>query len=640
MHMKRIIKIYIPVLFALLASVSCNKYLDIVPNDGVATLDMAFNMRSQAIKYLGSCYQYLRGTTAGDPDYEGFSAGDEIYVRQNQIGNKYWSPTSAQIQMGLQNVTNVYANDFQTKYQAIRYCNTLVEEIDKVPDMEVWEKEQWKAEAKVLKAYYMFHLVRKWGPVPIVKENLSVGTDMESSRVYRDNIDDCFNYMIQLIDEAIPALYDKPFSPEEYGRVTKPIAATLKAKIAVTAASPLFNGNDEMGGLVDNKGTKLFPSKTDADKAARWTAALDACKQAYKICKDASIKIYHYNGSFVGDENLVRELSLRGVITEDFNDEVIWANTQLGTNINLQKFTSINTGADKYPDLYYFFPSFCTVPMKIADLFYTKNGVPVEHDIERAYVDPEKLRKGSGLDSEKWYIQENFTTAEFNYDREPRFYADLAFDGCYWLNSLDNNPAPSNLVKVQRSLHLSGVTTGYSIKKLVKHSQAVYSASSASITSYIYPFLRLADLNLLYAEAINEVEGPNGANSELMFSLIDTIRARAGIPDVKSSWDLYSDSPGKYNTQSGMREIIQRERCIELAFEGERFWDIRRWKTASSEYAKNIYGWDMSSSGVNDKYYKKTLIRETSFAIKDYFWPFSTKILENNPNLVQNIGWN
>jgi len=636
--MKRIITKYTLALVVLFATTSCDKYLDIVPNDGIATLEMAFNMRSQAIKYLGSCYQYMKGIFAGDPDYEGFSAGDEVFVRQIQIGNKYWSPACAQIQMGLQNVTSVYANDFQKMYQGIRYCNTLVEEIDKVPDMEVWEKEQWKAEAKVLKALYMFHLARKWGPVPIVKENLPVGTDVETSRVYRNNIDECFDYMLELIDEALPALYDKTFSLDEYGRITKPIAATLKAKIAVTAASPLFNGNDEFSGLVDARGVQLFPTKSSSQKAERWTKALQACEEAVKICEGASIKLYEYSGSFRGNEKLVRELTLRGVICEDFNDEVIWGDTS-GSTKNLQRYTAINTAADVFPDLQYFYPGFCTVPMKIADMFYTSRGIPVENDLLRQDVDPVARRVGTDEESERWYVQLGYSTAEFNFDREPRFYADIAFDGGYWLNSLNNDPEPSSMSCVKRGLQFGGVITGYGIKKLSKHSQAVNSASSASVSIYVYPILRLADLYLLYAEAINEVEGPDGAHSADMFAKLDAIRKRAGIPGVKEAWDDYSDTRGKYSTQSGMREIIHRERGIELAFEGERFWDIRRWKTASSEYAKNVYGWDVSNVGVADKYYKKTLIKETSFTVKDYFWPFSTKILENNPKLVQNLGW-
>lgn len=637
--MKRIIRKYTVVLAVLLAAASCNKYLDIVPNDGIATLEMAFNMRSQAIKYLGTCYQYMSGITAGDIDYEGFSGGDEVYVRPVQIGNKYWNPKSAQIALGLQNVSSVYANDFQAMYQAIRYCNTLIDEVDRVPDMETWEKEQWKAEAKVLKALYMFQLVRKWGPVPIVRENLPVGADVETSRVYRDNIDDCFDYMLEILDEAIPALYDKAYSLEEYGRVTKPVAATLKAKIAVTAASPLFNGNDELSGLVDGKGAQLFPTKTAEKKDERWKAALIACEDAVAICKSASIELYTYSGSFRGDEHITRELTLREMICEDFNQEVIWANTQLGTNKILQRFTSVNTAADKYPDLQYFYPGFCTVPFKIVDMFYTSRGIPVENDLIRQKVNPYDLRTATDDDAERWYIQYDYTTAELNYDREPRFYADLAFDGSYWLNSIENDQTPSDLSIVQRGLN-GGTVTGYYIKKLAKHSQAVYSSSSAAVTTYIYPIMRLADLYLLYAEAINEVEGPDGTHSEELFSVLDAIRERAGIPGVKEAWDNYSDTPGKYSTKAGMRDIIRRERGIELAFEGERFWDIRRWKTAPAEYAKNVYGWDEMNSGVRSKYYTKTLIRETPFVLKDYFWPFSTTILENNPNLVQNVGWN
>ena len=639
MRNKSILKVLVAVTASVFAF-SCNKYLDIVPDDGIATLEMAFNMRSQAIKSLSSCYQYMATVTAGYLDYPGFSGGDELYVRKNQIGNKYWNPTSAPIALGMQNVTSVYANDFQAMYQAIRYCNTMVEEVDNVPDMAQWEKEQWKAEAKVLKALYMFHLVRKWGPVPIVRENLPVGASIEVSRVYRDNIDDCFDYMLELLDEAIPNLYDKPFSPQEYGRITKPIAATLKAKIAVSAASPLFNGNEEMNGLVDKRGQRLFPSKTDEQKAARWTAAVQACEEAIDICDHANINtLYTYDGSFRGDEHLVREFTLRGCISEDFNVEVIWANTQnAGSNRQLQQYTAVNTGAELYPDLYYFFSGFLSVPMKITDLFYTSRGIPVENDPLRKNVDPETLRTGTADDTEKWYIQEGYTTAEYNYDREPRYYADLAFDGAYWLNTLENDQTPAQLPKVRKMLNCNNIT-GFSIKKLSKHSQSVYSASSASVTTYIYPCMRLADLYLLFAEAVNEAEGPNGAHSAQMFRCLDAIRERAGIPGVKEAWDKYSDTPGKYTTQAGMREIIRRERGIELVFEGERFWDIRRWKTAPVEYAKGVYGWDGDHVSIRAEYYKRTFVYDTKFILRDYFWPFSTSLLENNPNLVQNVGW-
>lgn len=620
---------------------SCNEYLDIVPNDGIATLDMAFNMRSQAFKYLASCYKYLATLTPGYLDYVGFAASDEMDVAMNStISDSAWKSKISQILWGQQNVTSVYGNDFQTMYQAIRYCNTMVDEIDKVPDMPVWEKEQWKAEAKTLKAFYYFNLVRKWGPVPIVKENLPVSADMETSRVSRNTIDECFDYMLEILDEAIPALYDKPQSLDEYGRVTAPVAAMLKAKIAVTAASPLFNGNDDFSILVNKDGTQLFPKKTEDQKHERWAYAMKACEEAIAICERGSYnKLYTYDGSFHGDSHLVMELTLRERICEDFNVEVIWANTQQDTDMNksLQRITGANSAAEQFPDLWYF-RTLMNVPMKIANQYYTKHGVPVENDLERKGVKADNLRVGTTVDDEKWYIQSGYETAEFNFDREPRFYADISFDGGYWLNSLNNDQTPEQLPKVKRGLNLP-IRTGYGIKKLSKHSQVINSSATASITFYIFPIFRLADLFLLYAEAINEAEGPDGEHSEMMFKYIDAVRSRAGIPGVKEAWDTYSDMPGKYSTQIGMRDIIRRERGIEMAFEGERFWDIRRWKTAPAQHSEPVYGWNNTYYTSKTRYYQVTYVTEHPFIQRDYFWPFSTALLENNPNLVQNIGW-
>jgi hypothetical protein len=75
-----------------------------------------------------------------------------------------------------------------------------------------------------------------------------------------------------------------------------------------------------------------------------------------------------------------------------------------------------------------------------------------------------------------------------------------------------------------------------------------------------------------------------------------------------------------------------------LAFESQRFWDIRRWKEAPAEYQKGIYGFDITASAP-EEYYVKKFIYEQKFGLKDYFWPIPTSYIEVNPNLVQNIGW-
>lgn len=621
-------------------AVSCNKYLDIVPDDGIATLEMAYNMRSQAIKCLATCYKYMNNLTAGYIDNVAVSGGDELFIPKATLGDKNWNPACAPIALGLQNVVSPYNYDFDRFYIAIRYCNSLIDNIDVVPDMAQWEKDQWKAEAKVLKALYHFYLVRKWGPIPIADENFPIDVDTATARLYRDTIDDCFDYILDLLDEAIPYLYLRIKDPSESGRITKPIAATIKAKVAVYAASPLFNGNEDQSGLVDNRGVRLFPSKTAEQKAQRWSDAVKACEDAIDYCNQASIVLYEYVGA-TEDEHIALDYTLREVICTEFNDEIIWGNTQISksNNNNLQKLLGLNPEYERFPENQWFFgKKLSGVPLKIANQFYTKHGIPVENDLERQGVNPEQLRVASIDGYEKWYLQDGYTTVEFNFDREPRFYADLAFDGSYWLNGTFTVMCPTDQSPVRKAA-MGNSITGYSIKKIIKHAIVVPSSSAATVTNYAFPALRLAELYLLYAEAVNEYEGPDGEHSKQMFEYLDMIRSRAHIPGVKEAWTLYSDTPNKFTTKEGMREIIHRERGIEMAFEGQRFWDIRRWKEAPKEYAKGQYGWDRNNIQQIEKYYKSTLLYESSFVTKDYFWPFSVSTLENNRNLVQNIGW-
>src|SRR5690606_27336325 len=130
-----------------------------------------------------------------------------------------------------------------------------LENIGKVQDIEDVEREQWIAEAKFLKAYYHFYLLRMYGPIPLIKENFSIGEDVEVVKRYREPIDECVNYIVSLLDEAIP---DLPLiitdQQNDLGRATSVIASSIKAKILVTAASPLFNGNMDYASMVDNRG--------------------------------------------------------------------------------------------------------------------------------------------------------------------------------------------------------------------------------------------------------------------------------------------------------------------------------------------------------------------------------------------------
>ena len=154
-----ILKCFALAAVVLSTTVSCNKYLDVVPDDGVARIDMAFNLRSSAIRYLGTCYSYMPvdGNVIHD---SAMLTGDELW----DLVGRIVSNTNArvpngyfQIARGFQSASNVRANDWADMYKGIRCCDILVENIDRVPDMTLQEKMQWKAEVTFLKAYYHFH---------------------------------------------------------------------------------------------------------------------------------------------------------------------------------------------------------------------------------------------------------------------------------------------------------------------------------------------------------------------------------------------------------------------------------------------------------------------------------------------------
>jgi starch-binding outer membrane protein, SusD/RagB family len=636
----------------LLASTGCNKFLNVVPNDGLPSVETAFNLRSSAIRYLGTCYSYmtLNGAIASDPALLGSDELWDLYGRTTTNTSQRVSATMFNIARGNMTANTVYANDWASMYEGIRCCDILVDNIDRVPDMEEDEKKQWIAEVTFLKAYYHFNLVRKWGPVPIIRESLPIDSSVEEVRVHRAPIDECYDFILELLDQAMPDLPVVNPSVDEYGRANRAICASLKAMVAVYAASPLFNGNSEESALVDVDGTtRLFPDKTDEEKLARWTAAMNACKEAIDVCEEANITLYNGDDiTYRMTDSLKTTLTLRNSFNKRWNSEVIWGNTQSpSATMNMYHRLCMPIFSD-YTDMLGGY-KFIGVPLKIAEQFYTVHGLPISNDAEWSNINPMDLRIGD--EQHAYYICQGYTTIKLNFDREPRYYASLGFDGGTWLGQLGNynDLQPEEVYYVAcrmggrhaKTGNQTGPVTGFFPKKHFPI-QATWTGNNsftgASTTWYPWPMIRLSGLYLYYAEAINEAEGPDGAHSEDLFKYLDAVRERAKIPDVKTAWDEYSNSPGYYSTKVGMRAIIHKERLNELAFEGQRFWDLRRWKEAATEYQKGIYGFDVTSSKPED-YYTKTFIYEQTFGLKDYLWPIPTSYIEVNPNLVQNIGW-
>lgn len=140
---------------------------------------------------------------------------------------------------------------------------------------------------------------------------------------------------------------------------------------------------------------------------------------------------------------------------------------------------------------------------------------------------------------------------------------------------------------------------------------------------------------MLYAEALTEYSDDiNGR----VYTFINAVRERASLEGVIESWEKYSNNPDKPKNKAGLLDIIHRERLIELAFEGQRFWDMRRWKTLEEYVNRPFRGWNINGADA-EEYYQIRTVLNTSFGRKDYLWPIKQSSLDKNSNLVQNPGW-
>ncbi|MDR2776030.1 MAG: RagB/SusD family nutrient uptake outer membrane protein, partial [Tannerella sp.] len=278
--------------------------------------------------------------------------------------------------------------------------------------------------------------------------------------------------------------------------------------------------------------------------------------------------------------------------------------------------------------------------LKMAETYYTRNGLPIDVDPYWEYDTRYEIRADTG-EWHKYYVSKGETTAKLHYYREPRFYAHLGFDrSIYELSSL---PEAESVVIKNRSGEQFGVvfqdchiSTGYFIKKMVHLNTSTTTAGYNNIF-FPMPLIRLADLYLLYAEALNEIKDtPDGE----VYRWVDSIRIRAGLNTVLESWRWAK--PENMNDpydKEKMREIIKRERLIELAFEGQRPFDLRRWRDAEKYLNEPVRGWDFQGSKIDEYYLTRVYFSNRRFTYKDYLWPLRNSTLIVNSNLVQNPGW-
>lgn len=632
--MKKIISI---LLFACAGALAACDFLDVVP-EGQATQEDIFKTSKEARKYLNTLYTYAPNIAAYRymPD---FCAGDDIITATN--GQTRYFPyksmlyneeNASQTYYGLWDATTSSPSGRTNydMYKGIRYCYIMIDNIDAVPGISPSVADEFKGEAYFLIAYYHWVLLTHYGPVILVRGQLDMGLPEEQVYVARSPFDECVTFIAETYDRAADLLHGYPTRPDaDLGRATSVAAKAMKARLLLYAASPLCNGNTEFyARFRNNDGTPLMSQTYNPEK---WKWALDACQEAITLAEDNGHRLYESPNATAAATAAERgEINYHDCFVEPLwnTTEYLWAmGDQTGIGL-LQRYGGARL---KLP---YSTDGFCIniVPtFECVEMYYTHNGLPWDRDPETMHIDP------YAYNAEK-------ETVNLHVYKEPRFYASVGYDrGTYRFNGgkmtiKAHKGEPQGFTGSYDNEYQS--YNGYFCQKWVNEQSKMTLNSSGNYSvstymSYVFPYMRIAELYLSYAEADFEYDG---TLSDYGYECLNKIRSRCGLPTFQESWSRAGGIPSGQK----LRDIIRRERSIEFLMEGRRFHDIRRWKIAEECLRPIPKAWNIEGD-TPEKFYKLVDMKENDTRIfttpKHYWLAIPNSQLNINGQLVQNPGY-
>lgn len=617
-------KLLIFIAIASLNLSSCD-YLDIVPDD-TPTLSDAFKNESTTEGFLYSCYSYI-------PRYNDARTNFSWIMSDETVASYHWGTqwfSFLRIQQLEYSAADPVLDIWQNSYKGIRQCHLFLENVDKARPISISKddfenkKKLWKAEANFLLAYYHYVLLQNYGPIVIVDNLIATDAEGDEFNKPRSPYDECVTYIANKFDLASTDLPTTISDRGDFGRATKTIAQALKSRMYVFAASPLFNGNKDYSDFKNHDGTLLISQNYDKEK---WKKAMDETKKAIEQAEASGHKLYEYTKSTINTPFEQAVMNTRWQMVDPWNSELIWGYSANKEDNNAQfsfQTLAIPRGWRPNPPV-----GGVGATLNAVELFYSKNGIPAEKDPTYDWNNRYKVETIDGVE-----------TIKLHRNREPRFYAYIGYDrGDYEINNetrkLELRAGEINGTTLNNGVPRSDVDhlySGYAIKKGIHPSTSV-TTNSLSVTAYPFPIIRLGELYLNYAEAVANYTGTLDASGS---KYINAIRKRAGIPTLESAHN------GALSGAS-LVKAIQRERLIEMMFEGHSLYDRRRWKTAVDDYASSRNGMKgLTAIGMTaEDFYKPRVLsgRPLIFDTKQYLSPIKTEYIKINHNLVQNPGW-
>lgn len=573
---------------------SCQKVLD---KKDLGTLNGGLIYGDSTLAFLNLSYIY----NSNLPDWFGATggsiSGNGSFSEESFGESKFFEGSIAAADVG----DYPASTNLNNNYGKIRKINEFIRDLN-AGDLPQYTKNKMTGEARFLRAFRYFDLVRLYGGVPLVLSPQNpIGEDgKENALVPRNSTSDCIKAIVEDLDFAIKSLPGKWSSSNDWGRITSGAAAAFKGRVLLTYASPQFNPND---------------------LAERWQAAYDANLQAKEILTKAGFGLNaNYANMWFTEVN-----NVEAVLVTGYNNKTDDQNKKNNGYDNASRPGYLGTTAGSSNN-----PSW---------------------DLVKAY--PMKDGKRPGVSATYSY-----DSVLFYKNRDPRFDATIAYNGCNWpLLGVTAYKLWTYFETSSVSTEQSASNTGFYLRKAVDPSLA---QSNVPFCGTDWMEIRYAEVLLNLAESacgINHL----GQDQEAYQGIIAT-RKRAGI-DAGSD-GLYGLDAGMSRSQ--MFSAILWERQIEFAFEGKRFWDLRRWKlieaTLNGKRRTGIKLTLKTGTGIPtaaqlkstrdglslDDMYKnyftfESTIKDTKYTINwqpsYYFFAILPAAIQNNPSLQQNNTW-
>ena len=627
---------------------SCTDYLDKTPDSNVSS-DQAFKNFTNFQGYVEEMYNCIPSKESnywcttfnwGEDEIMNTGLGDSHVTAHFDLGDyRHWygdqqsflhtddlNPTK----------TDKYSHSLEHAWYCIRKCNLGLANLDKMTDCTQEEKNIIKGQLLFFRAWWHEEMIAFFGGMPYVDTVLDGSQVLTLPRLsYQECAKKCaedFRAAADLLpnDWDKTAVGKKTLGKNEL-RITKVCALGYMGKVLLWAASPLNNLRAEVGASKNGDTYKynVELAAQAADALGEALAQVNSGKTPYALAEYKYSNIYDHVAKDGSKSNFSEIFYTTGKNwKQPGSTEAILRGPYIGENSSNWNFTKLWG-----PKL---------------------NGI-VEHDAlihqpTANYVNYYGMANGLPLDDP----DSGFDPKHPFKNRDPRFYHDIVFDGFKYINmtiAKEEDDYQFKYIQMYtgsnlRSSASQGCRTGYYCQKLVPHQANKYDGmyNWGGALQCDLPYMRLADLYLMYAEAGAAVQGANYKSSKLNLTAADAINVLRDRVDAGHVADKFM------NDQKKFMDEVRRERAVELAFEGFRWNDLQRWlllteypyniktsqefkRVGNFDYTKN----DPREAEVTGWSEKRIVTRD--FSEKHYLLPLKESDVYLYPEFGQNPGW-